>query len=744
MRNRISALLVLLMAGTAETPALSQEVGDRRGLAGAVLDIKRSPLGGVQLVLAPGGRRAVTDAEGRFVFRELPPGRYRLQAALVGYTSGVQAVQLPDSGARAEVELILESTPLALPGIEGAASIAAQYPGVVAQAMTQLGGKALEREMAGTIAETLASQPGIAVRYNGPAAAVPVIRGLTGDRILILQDGVRTADLAGSADDHAVTIDPLVAQRIEVVRGPATLLYGNNALGGVVNVISNDIPAHIPGRLEGTAAAQTESAFPGGGATLRASAPLGERLALTLRAGGRSTGPVRIGDDPLLGNRLANTHAWNRDGALGLGYVGDRVTGGGSLKAYDFAYGLPLPPGSDPVSLRGRRFEGSGRVEVDFRSGILPTLRLDAATHDYAHDELDGAGDLQMAFALRTQTMNLLLRQGAIGPLTDGAWGVSGLFKEYASTGPAALTPAADSRAFGVFGFQEVAPWVNGPALQLGGRFDQYGITSHSSAKFGPGVERAFRALSGSVGVRIPVGEGISGSLNVARSFRAPTVEELFSAAPHAGTGSVEFGNALLNPERGRGMEGVLRIQKRWWTGQFAVYRNAIANYVYLAAAGDTVIGGVPLPVFTYAQNDAVLRGAEGSLEWAARDDLVLGLSGDLLHAWQGDGTPLSFMPPARIGGLLRWERGAISLGGDAHHEFPQRRVGAADERPTDAHTVIRLHAGFRLQHWGLVHSVSIRGENLTDSLHREATSRIKDFAPNPGRNLAIIYRVLF
>lgn len=713
-------------------------------LSGVVRDPDGRTLPQARVTIAPTGRAVVTGADGRFSFRGLPAGRHRLEATLMGYVPVRLEVTAPPEGSPVALEVVLEPTPLSLPGIQVTGTASGQNPEAVTQATAQLSGKALEREMAGTVAQTLESQPGIAVRYNGPAAAFPIIRGLTGDRILMLQDGQRTSDLAGSATDHAVTIDPLVAQRIEVVRGPATLLYGNNALGGVVNVISGDVPTHVPGRAEWLAAAQTESAQPGGGGTLRVTAPLGERWALMLRAGGRSTDDVRIGDDPVLGDRLENTWARNRDGALGIGYVGDRITGGGSLRGYDFSYGLPQPPGSEPVDLRGRRFEGTGRAEVELRSGLFPSLRLDVAAQDYAHDELDGAGEVQLAFGLKTQTVNVLLRQAAVGPFTDGAWGASGLFKQYASTGPSALTPAADSRAFGVFGFQELALGAGGTALQVGGRFDRYAIGSHAAPKFGPGRERDFRALSGSLGMRVPLGEGISAGVSVARSFRAPTVEELFSGAPHAGTGSVEFGNPGLEAERGRGVEGVLRVQNRRWNGQVAAYWNRISSYVHLAFRGDTVVGGATLPVFTYAQSDATLRGVEGSLEWAARRHLVLGVSGDFLRADQEDGTPLSYMPPPRFGGVIRWDDGTFTLGGDMHHELRQDRVGSADERPTDAHTFLRLSAGVRVARGGVVHSLTLRGENLTDEVHREATSRIKDFAPGPGRNVALLYRIFF
>jgi iron complex outermembrane receptor protein len=664
--------------------------------------------------------------------------------SLIGYAPESRELTLPSAGDGVTVEVVLHRTVLSLPGFQVTATPTGGDVRAVTQGTTQLSGKALEREMAGTIAQTLKFQPGIAVRSMGPAASAPIIRGLTGDRVLVLQDGQRTADLAGSADDHGVTIDPLAAQRVEVVRGPATLLYGNNALGGVVNVISGDLPTHVNPRSEWALSVQSESAHPGGSAALRASLPVAENWTISLRAGGRNTEDVRIPDDPVLGDRLDNTQSRSWNGSLGVGHVGDRLVAGAALKAYDFSYGLPVPPGSDPVSLAGRRYEATGRAEFTLSSGRFPSLRVDVTGQDYIHDELDGMGAVQQTFALDTRTVNLLLRQGRIGPFSEGAWGASGLFKQYAATGPAALTPAADSRGLGVFGFQEIALGNGGPALQVGGRFDDYGITSKDSPKFGAGRDRSFRALSGSIGLRVPLVEGISAGLNLARSFRAPTVEELFSGAPHAGTGSVEFGNPDLKAERGRSVEGVFQIRSGRWNGQFAAFHNAISDYVHLAARGDTVVGGATLPVFVYAQDDATLRGLEGQLEWAAREDLVIGATGDLLHAEQSDGTPLSFMPPARLGALLRWDNGTVSLSGDVHHEFRQDRVGAADELPTDAHTVFRAMAGIRWTRGNVVHSITLRGENLGNALHREATSRVKDFAPGPGRNLALLYRLYF
>ncbi|HEX6308745.1 MAG TPA: TonB-dependent receptor [Longimicrobiales bacterium] len=712
-----------------------------QGIAGVVRDTEGRPLPQAQVVALPGARMALTDAEGRFRLAPLGAGEYRLEISLIGYEPVMRRVRV-GGGELEPLELRLVATPLTLGGIEVTASGTGRAPSAVLQATTQLSGKALERELSGTVAQTLRYQPGIAVRSNGPAAAMPVMRGLTGDRVLVLQDGQRTADLAGSATDHGVTIDPLAAQRVEVVRGPATLLYGNNALGGVVNVISGDVSGGMPLRPQLAFSAQTESAYPGGALGVRGAAPLGGSWSVTARGGVRVADDMRIGEDPVLGDRLRNTDHRSWNGSVALSHAASAWSGSVAVRAYDFTYGLPVPPGAAPVDLRGGRVEVAARGDVETGWRLLPSMRLDLTLQEYDHDELDESEAVQQRFVLATRTVNLLVRQAGAGPLREGAWGAAVLLKRYAATGPAALTPAADSRAFGVFGFQELGLGLGGVTLQLGGRLDRYAIESRASAKFGPGVARTFDALSGSVGVSLPFSDALTASVTAARSFRAPTVEELFSGAPHAGTGAVEFGNPALREERGRSLEAVLNLRSQRLNGQLAVFTNRIADYIQPVFQRDTVIAGATLPVFLYQQSPARLRGIEGSVEVAVARTVALALRGDILHAAQADGTPLSFMPPPRVGVTLRWDDGRFSLGGDAHHELAQRRTGSADERPTDAHTILRIDAGARVRLFGRVHALTLRVDNLTNTVHREATSRIKDFAPSAGRNIALGYRV--
>jgi iron complex outermembrane receptor protein len=504
----VAALLLGARSGAAQS---SGTVG------GTVRDQDGQPLSGVQVFSPVTRSGTLTDGAGRFSLPGVPAGRLELRFTHVGYAP--ERVRVSESDHGVPLAVVMRSTPLNIPGMQVTATAGGRDPLAVTQATSQLSGKELEREMGTTLAQTLRTQPGVAVRFMGPAATTPVIRGLTGDRVLVLQDGQRTADLAGSANDHGVTIDPLAAQRVEIVRGPATLLYGNNAVGGVVNVISDDIPSAVPAGLSGSAGLQSESAFPGAAISAKAAVPMGAGWVAVARGAARRTADMRIPDDPLLGSRLANTESDNLGGSLGIGRLLPGGSAGVALRSYRFAYGLPVPPGSPAVGLRGRRFEVSGRGEITPRGSLLASGRIDATLQDYAHDELDeDAGERLQSFSLRTGTLNVIAQQGRLGPSAEGAWGVSLLSKDYAATGPRALTPPAASLGLGAFGFQEVELVDGGMAVQLGGRVDGYRIASRDSEQFGAGVERTFRAFSGALGLRAPLSSRAAASLEGRKS----------------------------------------------------------------------------------------------------------------------------------------------------------------------------------------------------------------------------------
>lgn len=750
-------------------------------LVGQVRDSSGTPLPNVQVHLASQQRTTTTDSRGTFVFRGLSAGRYHLDSYYLGYAPGHVEFDVPVTGDTIQVVIVMHQTPLRLQSVQVTA-IATGDTRTATQSTVELSGQALARNIGATVAQTLAGEPGLAMRFSGPAASAPMIRGLTGDRILVLQDGQRAGDLSSAAADHAVTIDPLAAQRVEVVRGPASLLYGNSALGGVVNVIQNDIPTEIPTHVQGYLAGQAESVTPGGAGSASITLPVGKSWAVTARGSARSLDDMRSGGDML----LPNSYSSGQSGTLGVGYVGGSLTGGLAYRGNAFEYGLPSAA-DDPelgAHIDGRRDEVVGRSEFNVDAHGIRSLRLDGTAQWYSHDEIEPTGDVGTSFTLRTQTLNALARTGY--RRLSGAMGAQALLKQYAATGEEALTPAANSNSVGAFIFQELAlrgdvPVERSPSLQLGARVDYYGIDSRDSddAKFGPGRSRSFTNFSGSLGAGLPLSGAVTLSGSVSRAFRAPTVEELFSNGFHHAAGSYDVGNPDLRAETNTGGEIVLRLQSGTLSGQFSAYYNRIDNYITPDIVGDTLVEGghdehdegdpheagdelQSVPLNVYSQADAALRGVEAQLEYRAARHIVLGAMGDLVHGdFRQGGAPLPFLPAARVGGSARYDDGHFSFGAEARHAFARTDASAAAgcpiagqvvdgtpescvDLPTPAHTLVHLSAGYTRIVGGYVHSVTLRADNLADVRYWDASSRIKRFAPNPGRNLTVVYKVLF
>lgn len=752
----LAALLVAAAPARATSSRASRSDDltiDAPPVVGVVQDSSGAPLPNARVSIASLGIATTTNGEGRFTIASLRPGRYHLTVQLIGYAPAHEDVVVASGGEPVNVTITLHATALSLSAVVVTATPTATDPLNVAQATTELSGDALARKLSSSVAQTLADEPGISVRYNGPAASAPVIRGLQGDRILVLQDGQRTGDLSSAAPDHAVSMDPLAAERIEVVRGPASLLYGNNALGGVVNVISNDIPLAVPSHVEGFLAGQAESVSPGGALSGAITLPAGRSLAVTARGGWRDAQDVRQGG----GARLNNTYSRNYYGVAGLGYANGDVGAGAVYRGYRFDYGLPAAPGDDEagVHIEGHRQEIAAKASLTLPGELLGALDFDGTAQWYSHDEVEASGDIGTSFTLDTRTLDLTGKT-RLGPLS-GAVGVSGLFKRYTSTGEEALTPAANSDAGGLFIYQEL-PLVAGadedarvPRLQLGGRYDLYRIASLAGdEKFGPARRLDFDSWSGSVGVSIPLGESVSLGASAARAFRAPTVEELFSHAFHAAAGTYDVGNPDLTAETSRGLDGVLRVQSARVDGELAAYYNRIDNYVTVDITGDTTVDGNVVPLNRFAQSDATMKGVEGKLEVTVLPQLVLGVMGDVVRGALKNGTPLPFIPAARLGGSARWQARRFSLGGELRHGFAQRRVppAAAEDDPsaipTGAYTVLDLSAGYDVALGDRLHSIMLRVDNATDEQYLDATSRIKSFALQPGRNVALVYRVAF
>jgi iron complex outermembrane receptor protein len=723
---------------------------------GVVTDAVGVPLPNARVLLAALNRVTTTDGNGVFTLRSLPAGTHHLTISYIGYAPGHLDVVVPSEGvAPVRVTIALKTTALQITTVTVTSSPVGSDARSTTAAETDLSGRALARSLGSSVAQTLSQEPGVAMRFSGPAAAAPVVRGLQGERILVLQDGDRAGDLSSAAPDHGITVDPLIAERVEVVRGPASLLYGNNALGGVVNVISNDMLSAIPTHVEGYVAGQTESVAPGAALAAGVTAPVGTGLAFIGRIGGRRSTDYHQGG----GDALPNTYSHNWYSVTGLGYAAGPATGALVYRHYDFNYGLPSAD-LENSHIAGHRDQIAGRTEFAFGSSWLPSLRVGGTAQWYTHSEIASSGAVNTSFDLRTQTLDALGRTqfGAV----KGAIGASGLFKQYQSTGDEALTPAATTRSGGVFVYEDIPLTATGnpdaqvPRLQIGARGDVLAIESATSAdpKFGVGMQRSFSTFSGSVGVSLPLMHDVTLAVSTARAFRAPSVEELFSNAYHAAAGTYDRGNGNLRAEVNQGVDVMLRLQQSKVNGQIGIYASRISNYIAPNILKDTaiVVDGSPatVPLNVFAQGDADLYGFEGRVEGEVAPMWVIGAMGDLTRGAFVNGEPLPYMPPARIGVLARWDNRTWSFGGDVRHALAQTRVppsAAADDPSalaTDAYTVLNLSASYQVVAGDRLTTVTLRMDNALDERYRDATSRIKTFALNPGRNVSLVYKLNF
>jgi iron complex outermembrane receptor protein len=380
----------------------------------------------------------------------------------------------------------------------------------------------------------------------------------------------------------------------------------------------------------------------------------------------------------------------------------------------------------------------------------MPSVRVDQTVQRYNHAEIEEDGAVGTRFRLKTQTTNITART-ELGRVT-GAIGVQGLFRQYQPTGAEAFTPAANNDNVAAFAYQEIPLTAaeRSPKLQVGARFDRFSISTKPGAeaeRFGAAVTRSFSNVAGSLGLSVPVAEGVSFTANASRGFRAPAVEEMYANGFHAAVGTFDVGNADLKAEQATGLEAGFRVQNAKSFGSIGTYLNRIDGYITPVANGTEDVDGATVPRVTFAGRNAQLAGVEGQFETKLVGKLVGGAMGDYTRASiRGSDDVLPFIPAGRLGGSLRYDDGKLSVGGDVRRVFKQDRVTNDElDVATAAYTLLDLSASYLLTVKGRqVHSITLRVDNALDEAYRDATSRIKRFALNPGRNIALVYKVLY
>ena len=698
------------------------------------------PVSNATILVEGRGIETSSDGEGRFTLRAVPAGVQHLIIAAPGLMPLRTEITIGGTPP-APLDVLLEQEVHYTEVISVSPTARDQFESY--QPTSVLAGQELTKELEATLGATLQRQPGVAERSFGPGPSRPVIRGLDGDRVLILEDGQRVGDLSSQSGDHGVTTNPASAARIEVVRGPATLLYGANAIGGLVNVISETIPTRPITGTHGGFVADLGTAASAAGAAVDLRWGNG-RWALNAGGSGNRSGDV---DTPE--RTIDNSHSRSGFGNVAAAWTGARGFFGGSYGYDSTRYGLPFVE-EGQVELTPRRHMIGAKAGASQLNGAIEGFRANFASRRYRHDEIVG-GDVGTRFRNDTDDFDLLLRQKKIGALS-GTIGVALLNRRFSAIGDEALSPPVKERGMAAFFYEELT-WPH-VTFQFGARVNRASFNPEGGLR-----ARDFTDVSGSVGLlfRPDVAEErFTLAVSLARAARNPALEELYFFGPHPGNFAFEVGNSNLDSERALGFDVALRWRSRRVNGEIGYFRNSIDDYIFrnpiseeefdakYGGDGHEGHGHDEFPIIEFVGADSLLQGIEGhaDIEIGRGVSVEVGVDYVRGHLRRLD-QPLPRIPPFRLRTGLTYQRNAFQTGGEIAATARQARV-FGDETPTPGFANLRVFASCSFGRDTVVNTITARLDNATNELYRNHLSLIKDFVPEMGRNFKLLYSLKF
>ena len=640
-------------------------------------------------------------------------------------------------------------------------------------------GDLLAEKTRAQLGDILSSLPGVSATSFSPGASRPVLRGYQGNRVAVLTDGIGNIDASNTSADHAVTIDTLTIERIEVLRGPAVLLFGGQAVGGAVNALDKRIPRAVPKEavhvdaLGGYGSAARDWS---GGASV--DVPLTDRVVVHLDGSYRNSDDLRTGgyilapslraevldfaaEEASEGNleeaaealelagqsgRIPNSAVKSWTAAGGIAFIDDGGNMGLSYSIYDTNYGIPARPGSGhahadggeeeaPVTIGMRQYRFDVRGEVDLGDGLFEKLRLRAGYANYSHTEFEGdeIGTIFNSKGIEARAEFIQNDRGG----WRGASGAQYQSRDLDAIGAEAFVPPNKTKQFGLFTLQEFTAGNLDAEVAL--RFDTAELRADIL-----GISRSFNNVSSAFGVGYHIGDLKIGA-NLSRTGRAPAVEELFSNGPHIATQAFEVGDPLLKSERAWNGELYARYDTADTAFNLTLYTNRFDNFIYEAETGNVEDA---LPVFQYFQNDAKVWGVEfqGSQNVARFGDVDLKIDAvaDYTRAKiSGGAGNVPRIPPLRVLGGVELNGTRLDLRGEVEWSDAQTKT-APFETATDGFTLVNATATWRP--FGSDRNIALiaSANNIFDVVARRSASFTKDFVPLSGRDFRLSARISF
>ena len=709
------ALLVSLLTPPADT------------VSGRVIDNAGQPVPQAIVEITQLGTSVTAGADGAFRL-SLEPGRYTLAVRRHGFAPVVREIVV--GAGHPALEIALTPSAFQLEPVTVTATRQALAPESSPLPASALAGDALREAQGVSLAHVVAALPGVNAITTGSQIGKPVIRGFSGPRVLVLENGSRLEDYSWS-DEDGPSVETAFVRRVELIRGPASVLYGSDALGGVINVIPDELPdaAGGPGfmRTGFTLSAASNNIEVGAGARVEgARGNFGWRVNAIGRGSGNLHTPAGELDNTGFG-------AFNGEGAAGW-----RWSSGSSLGFRVVHYGgeFKLLEANAPPGETGgpERKAGDERLQI---TGQRPfgDWRLEAKAQVQRHslievaDDTSGTESEQFNLQLQTGSLDLLLHHGGT------TFGITTVGQKNDATGREPIVPNANIVSGAAFAFEQWTPASGRFTLLAGLRADARRLSAERNDSLGVvAQDRNSQAWSGNAGVVFTPkpGGGLSLSLNVGRAWRAPTLFELFANGPHIGEARYELGDSTMKPEASRGVDFGIR-----WNGPrvrlgFAAYHNRLSNYIYITP---TAVFIDSLRVYQYGQAEAEMLGGEASLEAEIGNGLVArgrveGVRGTNLASHE----PLPLLPPVRGTVGFGW-RDRFNVDVDAYAR--PKRLNPLDI-PTAGYALVHLGGGSDVRLFGRAMRLDISLRNALNQRYKSFLSRYKEFAFDPGRSLIV------
>ena len=727
MKYRLLIIFAILL--TAATYCAAQTTGKITGTVH--LGTEETVLHEVKVQILELKRTTTTDVSGNYAFAALPPGKYTLVAHQEGFADISKKIDLAAGGAET-IDFQLRISGLKEEVTVSGSGTAESTFESIATVNTVNSSQITERAAVG-LGDVLNNEEGVSKRSAGPGNSRPVIRGFDGDRVKVANDGIGVGSLASQSGDHSEPIDTLSVERIEVVKGPGTLLYGSNAIGGVVNAISgHDEGAHpgLRGYFSGIGGNNNGQRAANGGVEYGR-----DNWMFWANAGDQRTGDYTAG-----GNfgKVTNTFTRNTTGAIGFGYFAKKAFFNGNYSYYKSNYGIPLDFNDPAPELRSLRvWRGDAKFNFGYNDAdwFVNSIKFTIDLSNYRHQEL---ADVVVGTTFRNKVNSFrgMFEQKKVGKLT-GRFGSEGYGRTFSTVGSEILIKdPVKQNAFSVFGLEEIN--YERVTFQFGGRVENNRYDPQNPIY----LNRSFTGVSAAAGAKFKTWKDGLFVANYSHGYRAAALEELYNNGPHDGSLSYEVGNQNLKPEISNGIDLSVRHQNSRFKAEANYYYYAFKNFVFLAPTNvfDPTSG---LEIAKYLQGDSHFTGTELSLDVSANKYVNVISGVDYVNAQLKTGQPLPRIAPLR---------GHIGL--DLHYQNLSVRpefvaVGRQDrvftnETPTAGYGTVNVAASYIIPTKHTANVFSINAYNLNNKLFYNHISFIKDISPEIGRGVRFSYTVRF